>query len=190
MIEDDARNAMLLESRYADLVVLSRDADAAPLPGLATSARGLPEYVALHGVRPVLVLPPAWPDLALPGPTVIGWNGSVQAIRALTAALPLLRQAASVTLALINPDTLGNLHGDEPGADMALYLTRHGIKVDVALERTRSGTAEVLMGMARERGASLLVMGAFGHSRAREIVLGGVTRSLLATSPIPLLLAH
>ena len=190
MIEDDARNAMVLESRYADLVVLSRDADSVPVPGLATPVRGLPEYVAMHGVRPVLVLPPVWPDVALPGPTIIGWNGSVQAIRAITAALPLLRQASSVTLALINPDTVGNLHGDEPGADMALYLTRHGIKLEVVVERTRSSTADVLMGMARERGASMLVMGAFGHSRAREIVLGGVTRTLLATTPIPLLIAH
>lgn len=190
MIEDDARFALLLESRYADLVVVSREAEPATAPGLPAQARGLPEYIALHGARPVLVVPPGWRDQALPGTAVVGWDGSLQALRAISAALPLLQLADGVKLTLINPDSMADMHGDEPGADMALHLTRHGVKVEVVLETTGSTTGDALMGVARQHGAGLLVTGAFGHSRYREFVLGGVTRALLATSATPLLIAH
>lgn len=190
MIEDDVRYALLLESRYADLVVVSRDAESVPVPGLPARVRGLPEYVALHGARPVLVIPPAWPDQPFTRNAVVGWDGSVQAIRALTGALPLLAQAASVKLVLVNPDTMADLHGEEPGADMALHLARHGLKVEVVLERTRESTGDALLRLAREHDACLMVTGAFGHSRYRELVLGGVTRALLARCPVPLLTAH
>jgi len=190
MIEDDARFALLLESRYADLVVVSREAESATAPGLPVQSRGLPEYIALHGARPVLVVPPGWRDQALPGTAVVGWDGSLQALRAISAALPLLQLADGVKLTLINPDSMADMHGDEPGADMALHLTRHGVKVEVVLETTGSTTGDALMGVARQHGAGLLVTGAFGHSRYREFVLGGVTRALLATSATPLLIAH
>ncbi|WP_312517016.1 universal stress protein [Massilia sp.] len=190
MLEDDARFALLLESRYADLVVVSRESEPIAVPGVPVQARALPEYIALHGARPVLVVPPGWQERAFPGTVVVGWDGSMQAIRAISAALPLLQQADAVKLTLINPDAMADIHGEEPGADMALHLARHGVKVDVVLERARGATGDALMGVARRGGAGLLVAGAFGHSRYREFVLGGVTRSLLAASATPLLLAH
>ena len=194
MIEDDTRYALLLESRYADLVVVSRDlgqdADPPLVPGLAAHARGLPEYVALHGARPVLVVPPGWAGRSLPDTVVVGWDGSMQAIRAISAALPLLRTATSVKLTLINPAAMAGKHGEEPGADMALHLARHGVKVDVVIEDTRSSTGEALLRVAHDQRADLLVTGAFGHSRYREFVLGGVTRILLARCSTPLLVAH
>ncbi|MDY0977121.1 universal stress protein [Massilia sp. CFBP9012] len=190
MLEDDARYALLLESRYADLVIVSRDAEPIVVPGIPAQARGLPEYIALHGARPVLVVPPGWKGRLLPGTAVVGWDGSMQAIRAISAALPLLRQADAVKLTLINPGVMAEMHGEEPGADMALHLARHGVKVDVVIETTRSSTGEALLKVAREHDAGLLVTGAFGHSRYREFVLGGVTRSLLAGSTTPLLIAH
>ena len=190
MIEDDARYALLLESRYADLVIVSRDAEPIAVPGIPAEARGLPEYIALHGARPVLVVPPGWSARGLPGTAVVGWDGSMQAIRAITAALPLLRQADAVKLALVNPGAMAGMHGEEPGADMALHLARHGVKVDVVIEHSRASTGDALQNVARDHGAGLLVTGAFGHSRYREFVLGGVTRSLLAGSTMPLLIAH
>jgi len=138
----------------------------------------------------VLVVPPDYHDQALPGTVIAGWDGSLQAIAALTAALPLLERAASVKLALVNPHELTQLHGDEPGADMALYLARHGVRVDVVVERTRATTGDALMGMARNAGAGLMVTGAYGHSRYREWMLGGVTRELLERTHVPLFLAH
>jgi nucleotide-binding universal stress UspA family protein len=188
MIEDEARYALLLQSRYADLVVLSRDAPSGP--GLPARARALPEYVALHGARPVLVVPPDGADLTLPGTAVVGWDGTMQAIAAIGAALPLLVRADSVRLALVNPDMLRDLHGEQPGADMALYLARHGVRVDVVVERTRSTVGTALLGLAHDCGASLMVTGAYGHSRYREWMVGGATRELLERSRVPLLLAH
>ena len=184
LIEDEDRQGLLLQSRYADLVVVSQES------GDGLLLRGLPEYVALHGARPVLVLPPDWAGQALAGDAVVGWDGSLAAIRAIDGALPLLCRARNVRLALVNPEHEPGLHGEEPGADMALYLARHGVRVEVVVERSVLPTGEVLLGMARASNACLLVAGAFGHSRFREIVLSGVTRILLARAPLPVLFAH
>jgi nucleotide-binding universal stress UspA family protein len=188
LVEDEARYALLLQSRYADLVVLGRAAQ--DDPAQPARARALPEYVALHGARPVLVVPPDYGAQPLPGTAVVGWDGSMQAIAAIAAALPLLRRADSVRLALVNPDLLGDLHGEQPGADMALYLARHGVRVDVVVERTHGTVGAALLGLAHDCGAGLMVAGAYGHSRYREWMVGGVTRALLEMSRVPLLLAH
>jgi nucleotide-binding universal stress UspA family protein len=193
LVEDTADGALLLQARYADLVVLSRDVD--PEPGIAPRVRRLPEHVALRGVRPVLVVPPDYADRPVASTVVAGWDGSTQALRALAAALPLLQRADGVRLVVVNPDRvnpdrLSDLHGEQPGADMALYLARHGVKVDVVLERTHATVGSTLMAQARAAGAGLIVAGAYGHSRYREWVLGGVTRELLERTPVPLLLAH
>lgn len=188
LVEDTADGALLLQARYADLVVVSRDVD--PEPGIPPRVRRLPEHVALRGPRPVLVVPPGYADQPIASTVVAGWDGSTQALRALAAALPLLERADGVRLALVNPERLTDVHGEQPGSDMALYLARHGVKVDVVLERTHATAGDALMALARAAGAGLIVAGAYGHSRYREWVLGGVTRELLERTPVPLLLAH
>ena len=188
MTEDEHRRALLMQSRYADLVVTSLDTGAGK--GMDMRVRGLPQYIAMHGARPVLAVPPAYSGKPIAERIVAGWDGSLQAIRALQAALPLLVRAQSVQLALINPDRESGLHGDEPGADMALYLARHGVPVEVVLEKTQAAPGQALADLAHDAGAGLIVAGAFGHSRYRELVLGGVTRYLLERSPLPVLLAH
>lgn len=190
LIEDHASYGLLMQSRYADLVVLSQDPEHGHELGLPARVRGLPEHLALHGARPVLVIPDSWQGEPIPGTAVAGWDGSMQAIRAFEAALPLLQRASSVKLALINPDTLTGLHGEEPGADMALFLARHGVEVEVLVERTGATAGHALAALAKDCGAGLIVSGAYGHSRYREWVLGGVTRELLARAPVPLLIAH
>ena len=188
--DDDAAYALLLESRYADLVVLSQDGALSSTPSPLARVAHLPEYLALHGARPVLVVPPEYDDAVIPGTAVVGWDGGMPAMRAITAALPLLQRAANVRLVIVNPDNRAGLHGEQPGADMALYLARHGVRVEVQVERTNVVDSDVLLGLARDCGAGLMVTGAFGHSRFREWVLGGVTRALLEHAPIPLLIAH
>ena len=188
LVEDTADGALLLQARYADLVVLSRDVD--PAPGVPPRMRRLPEHVALRGPRPVLVVPPGYADAPIAATVVAGWDGSTQALRALAAALPLLERADGVRLVLVNPDRLSDVHGEQPGADMALYLARHGVNVDVVLERTHATAGDALVALARATNAGLIVAGAYGHSRYREWVLGGVTRELLERAPVPLLLAH
>lgn len=184
LVEDEDRKALLLQSRYADLAVVSQES------GDGLALRGLPEYVALHGPRPVLMVPAGWAGPSIGADAVVGWDGSLAAIRAIDGALPLLCRARNVRLAIVNPEREAGLHGQEPGADMALYLARHGVKVEVLVERSALPAGEVLLGMARAGNAGLLVAGAFGHSRFREIVLGGVTRIVLARAALPVLLAH
>ena len=186
LFEGGTLDGLLLQSRYADLIVVSQ-ADANDRFG---TEHGLPQSLALGGTRPVLVVPPAYDGAPIPGNVLVGWDGSMPAQRAISAALPLLARAANVTLGLINPEHQSDLHGEEPGADMALYLARHGVTVNVAVAHTRARESDALIGMAREVHAGLLVTGAFGHSRYREWFLGGVTRDLLGSAPVPLLIAH
>jgi nucleotide-binding universal stress UspA family protein len=188
LTEDDPRYALLMQSRYADLVVLSQDAAAEP--GLPTRVRGLPEHLALRGARPVLVVPASYQGEPIPGTALAAWDGGTQALRAITAALPLLTLAASVKLVVVNPDVLSDMHGEQPGADMALWLARHGARVEVVVERVRATVGDTLCALARDTGAGLLVAGAFGHSRYREWMLGGTTRELLERVRVPLLVAH
>jgi nucleotide-binding universal stress UspA family protein len=194
LIEDAADYGLLLQSRYADLLVLSQDADVgayepATMPG-APRVRALPEQLALRGARPVLVVPESYAGEIIPGTVVAGWDGSMQALRALAGALPLLARADSVKLVLVNPDELSGLHGEDPGADMALYLARHGTRVEVVVQRSRASAGHALAALALDCHAGLLVIGAYGHSRYREWVLGGATRELLETTPVPLPMAH
>lgn len=184
LVEDENRDALVLQARYADLVVLGQDSEQ------QDTVRRLPQFIALHAARPVLVVPPAYAGEPVADKVVAGWDGSVQAMRAIVAALPLLARARSVRLVLVNPDRESGLHGDEPGADMALYLARQGVPVEVVVEQTTEPAGDALLRIANASGAGLLVTGAFGHSRYREIVLGGVTRILLERATIPVLLAH
>jgi nucleotide-binding universal stress UspA family protein len=191
-LNDDDLNGLILQSRYADLLVLGQpDPDETRF----TLDGDLPATVALNSARPLLVVPyapsaPSAQTAALPGRVLIGWDGGAAATRAITAALPLLQRARAVTLAVINPDRAWNGHGEEPGADMALFLARHGVKVEVAVRSTRGDPGATLLTMASDLGAELLVLGAYGHSRFRELVLGGASATVLEAMTVPVLLAH
>lgn len=187
VIEDDAEHALLLESRYADLLVLSPGTPADARPHLTAD---LPDFVALRATRPVLVVPPDYGSDVVGRNIVIAWDAGAEATRAVTAALPMLQRAESVIVALINPDPLGGRHGEQPGADVATWLARHGVRVEVVREHGQHGAAPALLGIARDAGADLLVMGAYGHNRVREWFIGGATRELLDDGSLPLLLAH
>jgi nucleotide-binding universal stress UspA family protein len=178
-------------------LALPTGSKAAPVPpadftasGIPARVRRLPEHIALHGARPVLVVTPGCDDEPIAGTAVAGWHGSTQGQRALAAALPLLQRADNVRLARINPDLLSDLHGEEPGVDMAPYLARHGVKVDVVLGLTHATAGGALLALARDWRAGLVVAGAYGHGRYREWTLGGATRELLERTPVPLPIAH
>lgn len=184
LVEEESRVAMLLQSRYADLVITGQPADEVP------PLDGLPQYLALHGPRPVLVVPRQYAGAPLTGNIVIGWNGSTQAIRAIDAALPLLQRAAGVRLVMVAPGPEAALNGLEPGAAMAQYLAGHGVRAELVHDEGRLPAGDALLEAAQSWGAGLLVAGAFGHSRLRELVLGGATRLLLERAPVPVLFAH
>jgi nucleotide-binding universal stress UspA family protein len=188
LVDDDAYGGLTLQSRYADLIVVGQaDSDDPATGGLL---QDLPGYLVLNCCRPVLVVPFAGNFPAIGRQVLIAWDGGLQATRAIASALPLLRGASRVTLALFDPASGKDEHGEEPGADMALYLARHGIKVDVVRQSSDGDVGEALLSMADSVGADLVVMGAYGHERYQEILLGGVTRTVLNTMTVPVLLAH
>lgn len=187
LLDDDVVGGVSLQSRYADLVVLGQfDADSA-VPGVMPN---FPESVLMNCVRPVLILPTGWKFTALPTQALVAWDGSMTATRAIMGALPLLRRAAKVNLVIFNPHDNPDAHGEQPGADMAHYLARHGVTVNVIARDTTVDAGEALLSLCADEGTDLLVMGAYGHTRFRELLLGGATRDLLSSMTVPVLMAH
>ena len=187
LTEDDAAGGLALQARYADLVIVSQtDRDEIGDGGPSD----LPEYVLLNTSRPLMIVPHAG-HFERPGKHVlIAWDGSLEATRAVSNALPALRRAKQVTVALFNVPRYGIVHGQEPGADIALYLARHGVKVNVCNDVTAIDIGNALLSLAADKGADLLVMGGYGHSRFREVLLGGVTQTILKTMTLPVMLSH
>ena len=185
-LDDDVGASLCLQARYADLLVISQVPPGESAPYLQPD---FPQYVAMHSPRPVLVLPAAHAGGEIGKRVTVAWNGSAEAVHAIASALPLLQQAEHVHL-LIILEGVDVAHGEEPGADMALYLARQGVKVEVVVLRSGGDHGEQLLSFAADKGADLVVMGAFGHSRLREFVLGGITRTALRTSPVALWMAH
>ena len=174
-----------LHARYADLVLLGQ---ADPDEGFADSIADLAGVVALKAGRPVLVMPYTenFPDRF--NRVLAAWNGSREAARALADALPFLKAAQEVQILSIDP---ADAEGHLPGADIAAYLARHGVRADA--RQTQSSDvdpASVLLSRAADWGADLIVMGAYGHSRFGEMIFGGMTRMLLSSMTAPVLCAH
>ncbi len=181
--DGDPARTLIARAALADLVVVSR-AGSAGRPGDPMPLAG---DVVLSGSVPVLAVPAAHAGFDPLGPALVAWNGGAQAGAALKAAVPLLRLASSVTL-ISAGETGGWLL---PPEDAARYLARHGIEPEVrALPAVSGPVSETLIAQATALGAAYVVMGAYGHSRAREFLLGGETRRMLAHCPVPLFLAH
>jgi nucleotide-binding universal stress UspA family protein len=185
----DAAWALAQSARYCDLTVMTQ---AEPGHWITTEAPDMPAQVLMHSGRPLLMLPYAGQAVMPPnGKVLVGWDGSREAARALADALPLLERAASVAVAVFQaPRDVESRHGELPGADIGLWLARHGVKVDVQHIPTDVAVGEALLSHAADVQAELIVAGGYGHSRFRETVLGGVTRTLLRSSPVPSLLSH
>lgn len=186
-LDDDAGVGLCLQARYADLLVIGQSGERKPGPYALPDASS---YVVLNSPRPVLVVPAHAASAGVGNAVTVAWNGSAQAVRAIASAIPLLRRAARVVLLVLLDDDAAQLHGEQPGADMALYLARHGVRVEVDARASSDDQGEQLLSCAASTGSDLIVMGAFGHSRLREFVLGGVTRTVLRSSPIAAWMVH
>jgi len=180
-----------LHALYADLVIVGQSND--DTFGAYGTAAGLPEQVALGAGRGTLVVPYAGRFETIGARVVVAWDARREAVRAISEAMPLLKRADHVAAVSVNPklgDGKGK-HGEVAGADLALVLARHGVKVQAHRIVAKSiATADVLLNQVSDEAADLLVMGAYGHSRLRETILGGVTRHILAHMTVPVLLAH
>jgi nucleotide-binding universal stress UspA family protein len=176
-------------SKYSDLLLLGQDQPDDP----DNASYGLADALLFEGGCACMVVPYSG-KLAAPGKRVLlTWNASRESARALREAMPLLTQAESVVTLSSEPDYIeGDTARGHPHAEeLARYLSSHGIK-STAGSMADSGlsASDAILAQAAEMNADLIVMGAYGHARLREIILGGVTRDLLKQSPVPLLLAH
>lgn len=189
VIEDEAGSALCLQARYSDLLVMSQNDPSEALP---TQASNVAEFVVINSGRPVLLIPYAGKFDAAFERVLIAWDGSLQAARAVTGAIPLLRRAKLVQVAVFDPEIGPTAHGEEPGADIALYLARHGVTVEVTQQNTGQDIdiGNAIVSYSSDFGADLIVMGAYGHSRFRELLLGGATHTILNSMTVPVLMSH
>jgi nucleotide-binding universal stress UspA family protein len=181
-VDDLPSSSLARFSIISDVVIVSHAGTAF----LREEPRPLAAAVATEGRAPVLAVFESLSRLDVTRPILIAWNGSPEAAAAMRASVPLLALASNVQL----------LEVDEripayPRDLAARYLARHGIEVEIVQRRPLDGgVAETIERAAYELGAGMIVMGAFGHSRLREFLLGGVTRSMLGECGLPLFLAH
>ncbi len=186
-IDDEASGAISLQARYSDLVVIGQTDLDEPS---SNTLPDFPEFVVLHAGRPVLIIPYAGTFDTVARRVLIAWDTSASATRAITAALPLLKRSENVDVVVFNADARGDSHGELPGADIGLYLARHNVKINVVRQKTDIDVGSALLSMAADLNSDMIVMGGYGHSRFREILLGGVTRTVLRSMTVPVLMMH
>jgi nucleotide-binding universal stress UspA family protein len=189
LVEGNLPAMLALHARYADLTVLGQANPYEHGDGLSSDA--VVVATVMESGRPVLAVPFAGDFPTLGKRVLVAWNASREAARAVNDALPLLREAETVTVLAVNPRRGINGHGDVPAADIALHLARHGVHAEAAHTVAKDiPDGEALLSYAADISADLIVCGAYGHSRARELVFGGVTRTLLAEMTAPVFLSH
>ncbi|MBP7002874.1 universal stress protein [Amaricoccus sp.] len=173
-------------ARYADLTLITPE-----VADVELAQSWVINGALFESGRPVLLLPKG--DCAFPAARriMIAWDASVEASKAVLDAIGLMRGAEAVVAVLIDPVPSFEGHGPEPGADLAAYLGRHDISVEVRrVPKEGREVAEILQRAAVDIGADLIVMGGFGHSRLRQRIFGGTTTSTIRSTGVPVLMAH
>ncbi|MBM3604513.1 MAG: universal stress protein [Alphaproteobacteria bacterium] len=175
-----------MRARFSDLTVL-----ASPYAqGQPGDAEIVTEAALFEGCCPVLILPNAALPALPPNRVLVAWNQSTEALAAIRRALPLLKAARAVEITCIDPGRSGPERSD-PGGALTQMLTRHGIRAEIAvLARTAPRISDEINRRAIEIGADLVVMGAYGHSRLRQAILGGATRNMLEQARVPVFMAR
>lgn len=174
-------------ARFADLVVLGKPYG----KDRGGEGEAIIEAAMFEGQAPVLVMPEGFTDADKIGKRiVIAWNQSRESLTAIRRALPFLRGADHVWITIVDPPQHGAERSD-PGGALCQMLVRHGVKAEVTvLAGTLPRVSDVIARQVRDMNADMLVMGAYGHSRFREAILGGATRNTLESSEVPVFMAH
>ncbi len=174
---------MAVHGRYADVAVV----DQSDL-GWESPSFGLAPELGLASGRPVLVIPRAGPPPAISCERiVVAWNASREAARAVADAMPLLQRARQVDVLAVAPPMIDQI----PGIDIARHLASHDVRANVVVrENPDPDVAMEILDFTADRGADLLVMGCYGHARLHEVIFGGVTRSVLRSMTVPVLMSH
>ncbi len=175
------------DARYADLVVLGQTE---PAQWSAATPIDLPQTVMLSCGRPVLIIPYAGHFRTLGRRVMFLWNASRESARAVSDAMPFFTRADEVRVSVFDAKANMSGHGDEPGSDVATYLARQGVKVTVNRDTSDGDVGSSVLSRANEFDADLIVMGGYGHTRLREWVLGGVSKTLLEHMTVPVLMSH
>ncbi|MEO8523372.1 MAG: universal stress protein [Caldimonas sp.] len=184
VVGDSIAHGFIAEAAYADLLVIGQQSPDEPAGG---APEGFVESVILDSGKPTLVVPREPRAGSFGQCALVAWNGSAQAARALTGALPLLRRAGQVHVAVWSRHPVA---APFSGIDVGVFLRAHGVEAVLHQCGTSSRVGHELAAMVLSLRADLVVMGCYGHSRTAERVLGGATRSMLATLPVPILMAH
>ncbi|HXP74224.1 MAG TPA: universal stress protein [Stellaceae bacterium] len=183
----DAADVTVEHARYVDLTIVGQVNPESPPPGTAAT---LPERVALTSGRPVLVIPYVGRYETVGSRVLVSWNRTREAVRAVNDALPMLKRAQRVTVLSINPER-GDVASNPPGADVAHHLARHGVTVETSYTVAQDiAVGSAILSRASDLGADLIVMGCYGHSRFRELILGGASREILGHMTVPVLMSH
>jgi nucleotide-binding universal stress UspA family protein len=188
LVAEDAHvSAIALQGRYADLVVIGQGG---PEDVGGETHAWFAEQVFVDASTPLLIVPGVGAIEHVGRQILIAWNASREAARAVGDALSLLARASRVEILILNERTAGNDHGEEPGAELAAHLARHGVAASVRRDRTELAVGDALLSRASDGDFDLLVIGGYSHSRFREILLGGVTRTVLDSMTVPVLISH
>ncbi|MCY4003807.1 MAG: universal stress protein [Rhodospirillales bacterium] len=174
--------------RHADIAVIGQSVDQ---PHALGTVRDLAEHVALASGRPVVTVPRAGTPAGVGDRVMVAWDAGREAARAVADSLPVLQRAEQVLIYSVDPEERGDRHGEVPGADLARHLARHDVDARVeTVSGSDADAGDLILNRIAEAGIDLLVMGAYGHTRIRELWLGGVTRQMMRNMTVPVLLSH
>jgi len=183
----DTAAVVARHARYADLVIAGQADPDEPGPG----GSHLVEDLVLSAGRPVLAVPYIGAPRPIGRIVTVAWNAGREGARAVADAMPILETAQKVHVVMVDPVSSAIGHGEEPGADIALSLARHGIEAQahtIAAGDLEAGDA--ILSWLADSDSDLLVMGLYGHARFREMVLGGVSRRILGSMTVPVLMSR
>ncbi|WP_338240684.1 universal stress protein [Aurantiacibacter hainanensis] len=197
LAQEDVRWDWHAESGYEGQSLIRRAAlnDLAIVGGSSAAKDGrrgasLAGMLAIHCRTPIMVVPEGSKGFATGEPAVLCWNGSLEAARAMRAAVPLLQKSGTVHVLTVG-EISDEVEEALPATAAAEYLERHGVECEIVeLPGGKGSVPETLRKAAEMRSAGFMVMGAYGQSRLVETLFGGVTRSVLSEPPMPVLMAH
>lgn len=173
-------------ARFSDLVVLGKPYG----ESIGAEAEPVLEAALFEGRTPVLVVPENSEPITQPKTILVAWNESIEAMTAIRKSLPFLTKADTVRIVVIDPPQHGPERSD-PGGLLAQMLSRHGVQCEIdVLSKTMPRVSDILNRHTTDTAADMIVMGAYGHSRFRQAILGGATRNMLEKATVPVFMAH
>lgn len=174
------------QARHVDLTVMAR-----PAKDGAGFRHEILEAILMESGRPLLLVPPGWKTDGRIQTVFVAWNAGREAARAVGDSVAWLEAASKIVIGTVDAKPGPRGHGEAPGVDIATHLARHGHAVELRnIDSLGAGTGAAILEAAEAAGADLIVVGGFGHPRLQQALFGGVTRTIVESSKVPLLMSH